>query len=415
MNKFNFILIKKKILLVLVSLFLFNLRKVEKGNLFSNNKRICDHKNNNDFYNGYYVKEINDFLTLNNEEKLIEKIPSSYIKKPIFSIIMPFYLKNDTIKKSIRSIQNQNFKSYEILLIDDMSTDNSLETVINLSTFDKRIKIIKEKKKSGVLLSKIIGIKLALGQFIYFLDSDDMITSNDALSNLYKLSQTFRVDTIEYLSIHGEIGKYDCLIDIVHKKSNNNIISGKNILNWRYEFSHQKQVKLSGITFNKLTKKRITDKVILYIEKNLGLNNISNWNYGEDQLFVDLTMIFSETYLHVNHIYHYYYKNPKSLSQKPNREKIFQGHYKYIYQLVRVIKEFKINFDYLMINIYTFILNLGLHLTEFECNQFLNLIKEIKIEKNNCSDFCQIKYSNIIHYYNHQCEKYKLNHISFYY
>ena len=81
-------------------------------------------------------------------EKLIvvEVLFLKIINKIYEHIIMPFFNRNYSIRKSIRSIQNQNFKLYEILLIDDKSTDTSLEIVGNLSNSYKRIKIIKEKK-----------------------------------------------------------------------------------------------------------------------------------------------------------------------------------------------------------------------------------------------------------------------------
>ena len=88
-------------------------------------------------------KRINEYLKLNNNGKLIEAIPKNETIDPFYSITIPFNNRYKTIKKTIRSIQNQSFKNYEIILVDDNSNDDTIFIVKELSKLDKRIKIIK--------------------------------------------------------------------------------------------------------------------------------------------------------------------------------------------------------------------------------------------------------------------------------
>ena len=125
-------------------------------------KNITKNKKTNiDNYRGYDIKGINNFLELNNNEVLNEIIPVHSISNPFFSIIIPFTNCSKTLKKAIRSIQNQSFKSYEVILINDHSLDNSTIIIENLSSIDKRIKLVKNKLKYDLLLSRVIGMKFS--------------------------------------------------------------------------------------------------------------------------------------------------------------------------------------------------------------------------------------------------------------
>jgi glycosyltransferase involved in cell wall biosynthesis len=101
-----------------------------------------------------------------------------------FSIIVPMYNVAKYIKKCLDSLLNQNFDDYEIILIDDKSTDNTLEEVGNF-ILNPKIKLIKKEYNSGLSDTRNLGLGLAKGEYILFIDSDDYITVN-SLSTLYK-------------------------------------------------------------------------------------------------------------------------------------------------------------------------------------------------------------------------------------
>ena len=94
--------------------------------------------------------------------------------KPTVSIITPVYNSEVFIKETINSVINQTYKEWELLLIDDGSTDESV-TIINQYVNDKsNIKLIKNKKNQGAAISRNKGIIEAQGDYIAFLDADDL-------------------------------------------------------------------------------------------------------------------------------------------------------------------------------------------------------------------------------------------------
>jgi hypothetical protein len=94
-------------------------------------------------------------------------------EKPKISVIIPVYNCGTTIKRAIRSIQNQNYTKFEIILVNDFSKDNSSIVIKQLQKEDPRIEIINNKKNMGTLYSRYIGVLSAKGKYIFPLDNDD--------------------------------------------------------------------------------------------------------------------------------------------------------------------------------------------------------------------------------------------------
>ncbi|WP_303316209.1 glycosyltransferase [Flavivirga abyssicola] len=94
---------------------------------------------------------------------------------PFFSVIIPLYNKEAFIEYTIKSVLNQSFNDFEIILVDDGSTDNSYKIA---SKFDDiRINLIQQKNK-GVSVARNVGIKNAKGKYIALLDADDIWHDN---------------------------------------------------------------------------------------------------------------------------------------------------------------------------------------------------------------------------------------------
>ena len=89
------------------------------------------------------------------------------------SIIIPAYNASKHITETIRSVLNQTYPNWELIIIDDGSSDNTLEIIHDLSKSEPRIKYV-TKKNSGVSDTRNMGISLAKGEFISFLDADDI-------------------------------------------------------------------------------------------------------------------------------------------------------------------------------------------------------------------------------------------------
>lgn len=96
---------------------------------------------------------------------------------PFFSIVLPVFNSEKTIKRAIESVLKQKYKNYELLIINDGSTDNSEFIIKKYEIIDKRVKLI-SIKNSGVSKARNIGLKSAKGRFILFLDSDDFYDEN---------------------------------------------------------------------------------------------------------------------------------------------------------------------------------------------------------------------------------------------
>ena len=105
---------------------------------------------------------------------------SSYFNdSPKIIVVIPCYNSEKYIKHTIRSVQNQNMKNFEIIVINDNSKDNSLNIIESLQKEDKRIKILNNNKNMGTLYSRSIGALNSKGEYIFPLDNDDMFSSED--------------------------------------------------------------------------------------------------------------------------------------------------------------------------------------------------------------------------------------------
>jgi glycosyltransferase involved in cell wall biosynthesis len=94
---------------------------------------------------------------------------------PKFSVVIPLYNKENEISKSLNSVLNQSFEDYEVIIVNDGSTDNSFNKVKQFK--DKRFKVY-EKPNEGVAKTRNKGIELSTGTYIAFLDADDLWEPN---------------------------------------------------------------------------------------------------------------------------------------------------------------------------------------------------------------------------------------------
>ena len=114
--------------------------------------------------------------------------------KPEISVIIPVYNASDTIKKSILSVLEQSYKDYEIIIVDDASTDDITTTLNDIDYPD--LKIIHHKKNRGAANARNTGVKEAKGKYVAFLDSDDtwmpdkLKIQHDYMENLKETENT---------------------------------------------------------------------------------------------------------------------------------------------------------------------------------------------------------------------------------
>lgn len=92
----------------------------------------------------------------------------------LVSIIMPSYNSENSIEESIASVISQSYSKWELLITDDLSTDNTIDIINRYAREDVRIKLFESKENGGAGKARNNSIKNAKGRFIAFLDSDDL-------------------------------------------------------------------------------------------------------------------------------------------------------------------------------------------------------------------------------------------------
>jgi teichuronic acid biosynthesis glycosyltransferase TuaG len=110
---------------------------------------------------------------------------------PLVSIVMTCYNSSSTLKDAIASVKNQSYENWELIFIDDGSTDNSLKIIKEI--LDDRIKVYSLGKNYGRGFSYQKGLDVATGKFIMFLDSDDWWYSNKILKQINYLKKNENV------------------------------------------------------------------------------------------------------------------------------------------------------------------------------------------------------------------------------
>ena len=95
-------------------------------------------------------------------------------KEDLVSIITPSYNSSKFIEETVRSVQNQTYSNWELLITDDCSTDNTFSILEKLAAKDERIKIFKLAKNSGPAVARNNSIENAKGKYLVFLDSDNL-------------------------------------------------------------------------------------------------------------------------------------------------------------------------------------------------------------------------------------------------
>ena len=158
---------------------------------------IASSINNKTFYKIKGINYLNKCKRslLTNRKK---SFPNS--NSPKISIIIPIYNCNNTIQLSISSIQNQNFLCLEIILVNDFSSDNSLQIIKKMQKKDKRIKILNNKRNMGTLYSRCLGVLKSKGKYIFALDNDDLFLTENLLENIYNKAELINFDIIEFKS-----------------------------------------------------------------------------------------------------------------------------------------------------------------------------------------------------------------------
>jgi glycosyltransferase involved in cell wall biosynthesis len=143
---------------------------------------------------------------------------------PLFSVIIPLYNKENYVQQTIESVLQQTFADFELIVVNDVSTDKSVAIVSQIS--DARIKLVENPKNSGLSTTRNHGISKASGEIITLLDADDLWlpTFLETIKNLY--------ETFPKASIYGTdyIEKYAHQENLEPKKNISKSLKGTSFI-----------------------------------------------------------------------------------------------------------------------------------------------------------------------------------------
>ena len=115
---------------------------------------------------------------------------------PAVSVIIPMYNSERYIKSCVESVLNQTLKNLEVICVDDCSTDNTFNIVLEMAKRDGRIRVAKLAQNSGGASEpRNYGMRLSRGKYIGFLDSDDLYTKT-AMEELVTIGEKFQADVV---------------------------------------------------------------------------------------------------------------------------------------------------------------------------------------------------------------------------
>lgn len=145
------------------------------------------------------------------------------MKNELVSIIMPTYNCAKFIKETIESVINQTYESWELVIVDDCSNDNTEEVVASFN--DKRIKYHKLEKNSGAAVARTTAMKMATGNYMAFLDSDDLWKKEKLEKQLeFMKKNNYNFTCTAYEQIDEEGNKLNKVIKTKKKANYNRIL-----------------------------------------------------------------------------------------------------------------------------------------------------------------------------------------------
>ena len=218
---------------------------------------------------------------------------------PTVSIIVPVYNAEETISRCIESILNQEYRDFELLLMNDGSADSSGDICDRYAKDDPRIRVI-HKSNTGVSETRNMALDLACGTYLQFLDSDDWITPN-ATQLFVETANRYHCDMV-ISDFYRVVGKR-----VAHKGD----IEDDCVLTQEEFASHMLQNPADfyyGVLWNKLYKREIVEKYKLRMDPNI--------SWCEDFMFNLEYIRHAEVFYALQVPIYYYVKTKGSLASQ---------------------------------------------------------------------------------------------------
>ena len=235
----------------------------------------------------FKLMNINYYMDRCKKGILINGILKPYSKPKITALITSHNSEN-FISTAIRSVQNQDFNDIEILIVDDCSSDKTVEIIKTMKIKDKRIKLIQNKVNKGILYSKSLGVLKSNGKYIMFLDSDDLFVNKNIFLMCFNQAINYKIDVVEFSGFESHFNPFEINYTMpkipiyLRYKKNEETIRQPELSNYVYRRLDDNMFKLID---GYLWGKTIRSKVLKDSLKQIGrkIYNIK-LNYGDDRL-----------------------------------------------------------------------------------------------------------------------------------
>ncbi len=216
---------------------------------------------------------------------------------PQVSIIVPVYNGEQLLEECLESLINQTFNDIEIICINDGSTDNTINILKKYAEIDSRFIII-DKKNEGVAVARNIGIDIAKGEYLMFLDADDFISIN-TIETLVEEILKSKADVLNF-------GIYEYYQENAQKK-----------VHWSNEFlvkdfeqlTFEEKLKLNLFCWSKIYSTK-------FLKKNANIRFPVGIKTGEDGIFCILVILSNAKFSNINIPFYFYRQdNPNSVTK----------------------------------------------------------------------------------------------------
>lgn len=232
------------------------------------------------------------------------------------AIVIPTFNCSINVRPTIRSIQNQNFYDFEVIIIDDCSSDDTIQVIEELQKEDSRIKLIKNNINRGTLYSRSIGSLYSKGKYIMSIDNDDLFI-NGIFDICYKEAIKYNLDIIEFsgfnLGINDflEINPFPYIPGFLQYKLHNLVVKQPELSNFIYQKIGNSFRLIDALIWGKFIKKETYKNSLELIGKDIYTKNVC---WSEDRIVNTGLFKVANSFKFINIYGIIHFTNPFSVS-----------------------------------------------------------------------------------------------------
>ena len=306
---------------------------------------------------------------------------------PKISVIIPIYNAENYLARCLNSACSQSFKDIEIICVNDASADDSIKILNNYAQKYPNLRLIDCKENGGESVARNIGLDNANGEYIGFIDHDDVIDL-DFYEKLYNKAIETNADIIK-----GNVETIDCKGNIAKTEDlNQKIISTKNKWHWTYQW-------WSGL----YKKSLIVDNSIRFLE---------GFCFGGDYLFLHYALEYCKKLEFVNDVYYHWIRRvdseespilsyKKIVSALMIFDRVLDNSNKMLSNSLIDKESYEILFGYCMSIPLDYIFRNDEKDSKLECLKYIKKFYEKCSDRDLCLKHIQGKYPTLLNFFEH--------------